>query len=87
MLKIDNLLETRLDRLQFFKFNLVILIVLSLIPYTPFVSGITICVFYSLFIRRINDIGISRWWVLLFLLPGPNIIFWIYLFFKKGHCY
>lgn len=38
----------------------------------------------SLVIRRLHDINVSGWWILLILVPLANIIGPLFLFFKKG---
>lgn len=34
--------------------------------------------------RRLVDIGRSRWWVLVQLIPVVNVVFWVYLLAAKG---
>lgn len=34
--------------------------------------------------RRLVDIGRSRWWVLVQLIPVVNVVCWVYLLFAKG---
>ena len=35
-------------------------------------------------VHRVNNIGRSKWWCLLILLPLVNIVFWFVLLFKIG---
>lgn len=35
-------------------------------------------------IRRLHDIGKSGWWILLFFVPLVNVIFYLYVYLKKG---
>ncbi|MGD1879144.1 MAG: DUF805 domain-containing protein [Kiloniellaceae bacterium] len=35
-------------------------------------------------VHRVNNIGWSKWWCLLILLPLVNIVFWFVLLFKIG---
>lgn len=39
---------------------------------------------FSAITRRLHDIGISQWWILLIFVPFINFIFGLFLLFKKG---
>ncbi len=55
--------------------------------YTAIYSGILILAgVVGIFniIKRLHDIKMSGWWLLLFLVPFVNFIFGIYLLFKKS---
>lgn len=47
-------------------------------------SIILVALIYSLMIRRLHDFNQSGWWVLISLVPLVNILFALFLFFKKG---
>ena len=41
-------------------------------------------IYVSLILRRLNDIGMNRWYSLLLIVPVINIWLFFYLFFKRG---
>ena len=59
----------------------------SLTIYTvAFRLPVTLWAFYALivcFIKRLNDLGASRLWVLLLLVPPLNGLFFLYLLFAR----
>lgn len=91
-----NLFKGRIGRLNFL-LGLVLIFLFTIIydwifgnsrvPRDPFELLIVIVVFvliYSLMIRRLHDFNQSGWWVLISLIPIINILFFLFLLFKKG---
>lgn len=90
----------RLGRLNFFLFNLLYVVLyfsILLLNYFPwnlfvvifFIIWIVfmIILFYLLMcahIRRLHDIGLSGWWLILGYIPVITIFFILFLFFVKG---
>lgn len=49
------------------------------------ILGAPLAVFMVLWsVHRTRDIGWSKWWCLLFLIPFVGLIFWLVLLFKPG---
>ena len=53
-----------------------VLVLAAVIPMTVLSIGVTV--------RRMHDCGQSAWWLLLFLVPLANLVYYIYLFFKPS---
>jgi uncharacterized membrane protein YhaH (DUF805 family) len=55
------------------------LIVFGLIWYLPFAV-----IVFSMAVRRLNDLNRAGWWSLLYLVPGVNLLVWLWLIFFPG---
>ncbi len=47
-----------------------------------YVTGHTLILLWS--VHRTNDIGASKWWNLLFVVPFASLVWWIVLLVRKG---
>ena len=84
---LDNLFNFSVNRLQFVLYNILLFVITvifsSLFEDLITLFTITYClIFFLLCIKRLQDIKISLWWVLLFFVPIVNFGFLIYLLFK-----
>ncbi len=88
-----NLFQGRLSRVNFLIGNLTINLIFLIFIYYYFtrfrydlfqwlwaLSFLVILTSLSLIIRRLHDVGMSGWWVLLIFIPVINIIFLLVLY-------
>lgn len=96
MSKNNKIIPKKIGRLYFFLGNFLINLPVAIINYYFIIFGfntspilwiiftIIALLWIFLIIKRLNDIGASRWWCLLILAPLVNLIFIISLFFIPG---
>ncbi len=58
--------------------------VISLYVLTLLLGVIFLFLAFSLWIRRLHDVGMSGWWAILILVPVVNLFLLGYLLFKAG---
>lgn len=73
----------------------IILLITFFVPYAPFLLPVILLVLFlgtiyyayhglSFYVRRLHDLGLSGWFLLLLFVPLVNIILYFILLFKKG---